>query len=306
LCREEQRLCDSSCTWTGWTETTPAGACEPGAERFEQLDCSFGLYRRQTCSDTCDWTTEADACADGCGDAPRVTSWGDEVEVCIPAEPFIRGSLDAPDQQPIQTVYVSAYYIDRTTVTNRRYKACRDAGVCGDTYHPTTTARIDDPAFADHPVYQLSFANAEAFCAWDGGRRLLTEAEWEKAARGPAPRENRYTWDGTEWRCDLVLWAGCPGHTPTSTDTDPYTYYSTDSSYYGVWAMLSGGRTWTHDFYQADYYSVPESLIDPQGPVAGTHHVQRGQFRHSNLTITWREGDQADGAIRCGRGVGTP
>lgn len=313
-CSARERVCDASCEWADWTVIVPPGECEPGETRLEQVDCPPDRFRHQTCSAACSWETEADACVDACGGTPRSTSFVDEEDVCIPAGPFMRGTTLFPSASPVAEVTLSAYYADRYTVTNRRYKLCFDAGVCPVPLGSTSSAALSNPVYIDHPVSNVTFAGAEAFCSWDGARRILTEAEWEKAARGPSPSEDLYTWDGTEWDCALLV-TGCPGYTappPGSPGTDPYFAFLQDDSFYGVRAMLSGGMTWVSDFWGDAYYADPSSLIDPHGPPTGSWRVMRGYSRPvasrstSNIAKRHQQTLTTSGFVRCGRNAIAP
>lgn len=310
LCGEEQRICTSTCEWTDWFETVPGtGECEPGSTQLAQADCPEGSFRHQTCTSSCTWMSDPAPCTDACGGASRVTTFEDEQDVCIPAGPFIRGSTLHADAQPVATVTLSAFYVDKYTVTNRRYKLCYDAGVCPAVMGSLAQANMLDPAYADHPVRTVTRSLAQTFCTWDGGRRFLTEAEWEKAARGPAPSEELFPWGGTSWDCTLISVQGCAGYTPPSTGTvptEPYTAYPEDVSYYGMRGMITGGHTPMLDWWQADYYSDPSSLVDPPGPATGTLHNQRGHYRHNaGLSSTFAQRNANDSFayvfIRCGR-----
>jgi formylglycine-generating enzyme len=308
LCGEQQRLCDNLCAWGDWNVTVPGtGECEPASTQLAQADCPAGQFRHQTCSDTCAWVTQANPCVDMCGAAPRATLSLDEEDACIPAGPFVRGEMGYPSTEPVATVMLSAYYIDRYAVTNRRYAACVGAGVCTLPVDPTGAAAVSDPMKTEYVVLKVTWDQAVTFCNWDGGRRLPTEAEWEKAGRGPDPRTNPYTWDGTTWRCDLVVKSGCPGWSWDYSDpqwTEPYDAHPGDRSYYDVYGLLSSGPEWTHDWYSATYYSLPESLIDPQGPATGTEHTLRSEYRWQggmgSPTVSERHLPD-EGSIRCAR-----
>lgn len=247
---------------------------------------------------------ETRACHDPCGGTPRLSpEW--KAEVCVPAGNFFRGSTDFADAQPVQEVFVSSFYIDRYPVTNRRYRECVETGPCAlprfpsagwDSYHERSPGR------PDHPVQNISRTHAAEFCAWDGGRRLPTEAEWEKALRGPSPRTNLYPWDGDTYpRCDLVENVDC-GYRPSGSQApDPYYGVPGSRSYYGTFLQYGGMNEWVSDWYSASYYSDASSLRNPQGPASGDY-MSRGvpRFGRGPLTRRLLEMNGDDGGPRAG------
>lgn len=120
----------------------------------------------------------------------------------------------------------------------------------------------------DHPVVYVTWAGADAYCRAIG-RRLPTEAEWERAARGPA--NSIYPW-GPEW-----IPENAKSSRPVQDGTVIVTEYPRGVSAYGIYNMSGNVSEWTSDFYQENYYSLPESAgPNPKGPISGVERVARG------------------------------
>lgn len=159
--------------------------------------------------------------------------------VFIPAGAFIMGeNFSKKSLGPRHTVFLDAYYIDRYHVTNAHYQDFVDAvGL-----HPPSHwfGMRHRPAKANHPVSFVSWFDADAYCQW-AGKRLPTEAEWEKAARGTDGR--MFPW-GTNYekRYANVYQEGY-------TDTSPVNSFPKGKSPYGVYDMAGNLFQWTTDWF---------------------------------------------------------
>jgi formylglycine-generating enzyme required for sulfatase activity len=171
--------------------------------------------------------------------------------VLIPAGPFTMGLLDGKkDFSPDHTVYLDAFYMDRHEVTNAEYEKL-------DPSHRRDPASDCD----DCPVVNVSWPDAATYARWME-KRLPTEAEWEKAARGPEGYLYGY---GNEFRKELAR-----VEAPAAARVG-----SSPANGYGVFEMLGNVWEWCADYYGRDYYrESPEE--NPKGPASGPGRVVRG------------------------------
>lgn len=171
--------------------------------------------------------------------------------------------------QPLHTVNIDAFYIDKYEVTNASYQECVKAGKCPVPLDKTSSTHeeyYDDPKYADFPCVHVDWNNAEAYCEWRGGR-LPTEAEWEKAARGGDLRA--YPWGDRAPDKTLANYAR------NINETVAVGSYPEGSSIYGAQDMAGNVWEWVGDWYQKDYYRVSPAE-NPKGPPSGTLKVIRG------------------------------
>ncbi len=202
-------------------------------------------------------------------------------EVLIPAGPFQMGCAPADDlcgddERPLHEVTLDAYFIDTYEVTNARYAACVDAGACTPPYDTASGTREDyftNPAFADFPVVNVDWFQAEAFCTWEG-KRLPTEAEWEKAARG-SDDTRIFPWGDGAPTCDLLNFYDESRDEACVGDTTAVGSYPAGASPYGVMDLSGNVWEWTNDWYDGGYYSASPAA-NPHGPDAGESRVLRG------------------------------
>jgi serine/threonine protein kinase/formylglycine-generating enzyme required for sulfatase activity len=179
-------------------------------------------------------------------------------------DPWRRDLFD--DEQPQHTVYLDAFWIDRTEVTNAQYRKCVEAGIC----QPPLACLFGQPTFndtakTDHPVVCASWKDADTYCKW-AEARLPTEAEWEKAARGTDGRV--YPWGGNTPTCEEVQYASCGGRT-AAVESKPE-----GASPYGVLHMAGNVSEWVADWYDEDYYRRSPTR-NPQGPDSTERRVRR-------------------------------
>jgi formylglycine-generating enzyme required for sulfatase activity len=196
--------------------------------------------------------------------------------VYVPAGEFSMGS-DSGDsnEKPVHTVYLDSFWIDQTEVTNKMYSLCVAAGVCQSPKAPNSYSRTSyygNPEFENYPIVYVDWDMANTYCTW-AGRRIPTEAEWEKAARGTT--SNRFPW-GDEMNCDRANGMNCKG------DTTQVGQYEIGKSPYGVLDMAGNVMEWVADWYSITYYYASSSRENPLGPTSGNYHVLRGGSWKSN------------------------
>ncbi len=223
-----------------------------------------------------------------CWAEARGEEWRKDM-VLIPAGEFLMGSPEKEgkkSEHPRHKIYLDAYWIDKYEVTNAQFaRFVKETGhitqaewvgigfvmvghdqrkISGaDWRHPWgPESTIEDKM--DYPVVQVTWEDATAYARW-AGKRLPTEAEWEKAARGPQGFKYPFGrfYDRSKARIALP-W-----------DADPVQVGSYPSNGYGIYNMGGNVMEWCNDWYEPDYYEK-SSYRNPKGPDKAYHRVARG------------------------------
>jgi len=229
--------------------------------------------------------------------------------VTIPAGEFLMGNPEGKgraDEWPQRSVYLDAFAIDQVEVTNERYLAFVATTGHRNPPNPYGTGTLQSAKGIEQlPVVQTTWYDAKAYCSW-AKKRLPTEAEWEKAARGTDGR--LFPWGNEpatvkranfdrEWEEEKTLY-------PVGSLPD-------GDSPYGVKDMAGNAREWVSDWYDADYYKhAPDR--NPQGPdKKGVVRSIRGGSWHSPMADITASGRGRGGfalqthgtGFRCARGL---
>ncbi len=213
------------------------------------------------------------------------------VMVYVPEGEFQMGAEDGrDDEMPAHTVYLDAFWIDQTEVTNGMYSLCVQAGVCDPPNGEGSYSRgayHGEVQYADYPVINVDWYDAMAYCEW-AGRRLPLEAEWEKAARGMDGRV--YPWGNASPSNSLLNYNANIG------DTTEVGSYPDGASPYGALDMAGNVWEWVADWYDEDYYSNSPAS-NPLGPSNGDYRALRGGSWLNNEVVVrsaCRIGDEPD------------
>jgi len=193
---------------------------------------------------------------------------------------------DLNDELPAHYVEIDAFWIDQLEVTNAMYLLCVQAGACslpGSWASERRSSYFNTEEFKDYPVVSVTWEQANVYCAW-AERRLPTEAEWERAARGDDFRN--YPW-GDEPPTEMYA-----NFDRLVNDTSRVGSYAAGASPFGALDMAGNVWEWVADLYGTDYYnSSPE--LNPIGPETSSTNlrvIRGGSFQDewTNLRVSKR------------------
>ena len=189
--------------------------------------------------------------------------------ILVPEGIFSRGSDSGGfDEKPMQEIYLDAFYVDKFEVSVEAYNKYRKAANYVEPSVPFFPGDSEVMKVPSHAVVGVSWHDAVNYCTW-AGKRLLTEAEWEKAARGTHGLE--FPW-GNKVLPKRANFAGTGDGYPYMA---PVGKYPMGRSVYGVYDMAGNVSEWVDDFYDQFYYkSAP--MMNPTGPENKKNRVFRG------------------------------
>jgi len=206
-------------------------------------------------------------CGEACGEM-----------VLIPAATFLMGCNESADdecfgnEKPAHMVTVPDFKIDLTEVTVQAYGLCVDAGVCTAPIR-SGVCNWGEAGRTDHPINCVSWYEARQYCAW-AGRRLCSEAEWEKASRGTDGRI--FPWGNQQPDCDLAVMNTNSGTGCGEDTTWPVGSLPEGASPYGILDMAGNVWEWIEDDAHDDYDNAPDDGSAWVDEPRGTERIQKG------------------------------
>jgi formylglycine-generating enzyme required for sulfatase activity len=281
-----------ACSLTGQSAEAPA---QPPAQAPTQEGGSEEPPSSPSDGDT--WTSDKDGM----------------VLVYVSAGDFMMGAREfdeqaEPDEMPLRTVTLDAFWIDKTEVTNAMFAAflteqdnkTEGGGAWYEADSPDAKIAVVGPnweveeGFEDYPVVEVTWYGAQAYCQWVG-RTLPTEAQWEKAARGTDGRI--FPWGNTQPNCSVAnFYTGSQSCADGIAEAGTY---GGTASPYGALDMAGNVWEWVADWYKSNYYKDAPTE-NPAGPDTGSNKVFRGgSFESGPRTLrTSERNSEAPGEAR--------
>jgi formylglycine-generating enzyme required for sulfatase activity len=215
----------------------------------------------------------------------RISPVDGMTQLRVPAGTVTMGGVDVyaeGDELPAHVVHIAAFWIDQVEVTNAMYQLCVQATGCtppARAQSENRTSYFDNPDFRDYPVINVNWEQATAYCNW-AGRRLPTEAQWERAARGDDLRT--YPWGDAAPDQTRVNFNNRVG------DTSRVGSYAAGASPFGALDMAGNVWEWVADLYKANYYALSPDA-NPEGPEPSPGLFERvirgGSFQDARVNI---------------------
>ena len=208
----------------------------------------------------------------------------------VPAGDFLMGTPEKTrgygirdNSKPQRKIYLDAFYMDKYEVSNalyRKYVEANGGGTVAPAYLPTNRRMLDPSRHDNIPVTSIMWQSAKGYCEWVG-KRLPTEAEWEKGARGTDGLD--YPWGSEEPKKEHANWGVPPQHWRGPNSLAPVDSYPKGVSPYGLHHMAGNVFEWVNDIYFEEYYKdtngiVVRSQVNPQGPERGTKNRHGKEF----------------------------
>lgn len=192
------------------------------------------------------------------------------VMVYVPPGNFTMGSTEGSrDERPVREIWLDGFYIDKYEVSWQQWKRSQLP------YSEDPSSRLRQPRAPDwgivddQPMLNVSWHDARAWVQW-AGKRLPTEAEWEKAARGTDGR--RYPWGDGPPNFDRAVWIE---HPTAAESTAAVTCCAGGASPYGALNLAGNVYEWCEDTYESDFYKRSPAR-NPVNDTEGTYRVLRG------------------------------
>jgi formylglycine-generating enzyme required for sulfatase activity len=256
----------------------PMFAAPTATSNLTVMDTPFSTLTRTPTSTLTDTPTPTETLAPSLTPVPTLGVGSTKVSpndgmtmVYIPAGEFMMGSEKwATNERPVHKVYLEAFWMDEHEVTCRQFHKFKD-----DRRYKMYSCWHGE----DHPVSGVNWEDAREYCEWVG-RRLPTEAEWEKAARGGLEGK-LYPWGDQAPVCEAEAENGAQF---SSCGNKTVPVKSFPSNAYGLYDMAGNVWEWVADWYDDDYYDY-SPREDPQGPLNGAKHMLRGGSFLSDANI---------------------